>query len=634
MDKLTTDAFSAAIRGGNADKVTLMLEIHPELANEIYHDNMTMLGLAISCGWPEVAKVLIQHNADVNAPISSPLHIATINDDYISTEMLLQAGASVNVTNEDSYTPLHCAALWIDNTQILQLLLDYEAYIHARTRIGDTALHLAVDNPKAVAILIQRGAKVNAIGMHGYSPLISASSQASAGSVRILLENRANLALKDVEGRSAILHAAECSPYESPVTDENKELIGWFVSDSNRKLILRWFEMLAREDHLDIFEASALGMVNRINSLLFENPSLVSERDSHGYTALHYATMTDKVEVARILISSGADIESFDEESSIDPPLIIAGYYGNESVARLLLESGANPNIRGNEDSTALIAATYKNNLQIVNLLLQHGANANAVGEYDYTALHNLSDATILKLLIDHDVDVDIKNSFGDTPLHNAIGNPRVVKALIDAGADIYTKDNDGKTPLRSAILATKHIAQNALILGCKDCIDILLAAGPPETMDIVAIGDIDEFKNRLSQNSDLLELRDIKGNSLLHIATEAGQPEVVEFLIYQGIDPNIVNNEVETPLHVSCKTITADAARILLEHKANIDAVDCHGATPLHNAACAPNAKLVEMLISYGADINARIYGEDTPLSYSESLEVSKILYRHGGIW
>ena len=94
--------------------------------------------------------------------------------------------------------------------------------------------------------------------------------------------------------------------------------------------------LIARGASVDIFAAAHLGMAGRVRDLLEADRSLVSARGGDGKTALHCART---VEIARILIEAGADIDARDVDHESTP----AQYLVRDApdVARLLVDRGA-----------------------------------------------------------------------------------------------------------------------------------------------------------------------------------------------------------------------------------------------------------------------------------------------------
>jgi ankyrin repeat protein len=89
--------------------------------------------------------------------------------------------------------------------------------------------------------------------------------------------------------------------------------------------------------------------------------NIVNESSDDGWTALMAASFWDYANIAELLISKGADLNSRDYEGTT--ALIWASIRGNLSIVHLLLTRGANPNIATYSGSTASMEAlSYGNN--------------------------------------------------------------------------------------------------------------------------------------------------------------------------------------------------------------------------------------------------------------------------------
>ncbi|PYO02608.1 MAG: hypothetical protein DMD91_03555 [Candidatus Rokuibacteriota bacterium] len=145
---------------------------------------------------------------------------------------------------------------------------------------------------------------------------------------------------------------------------------------------------------LDVFEASAAGDEGRVRELLDADPSLIRAHASDGWTPLH-----------------------------------LAAHFRHERVVELLLERGADVNLRSlnSHANTPL-----------------HAALAGGAG------------ARLVQRLIGAGVAVDARQGGGYTGLHEAagIGSEENVRLLLDAGADAEAKTDEGKTP---AVLAREN---------------------------------------------------------------------------------------------------------------------------------------------------------------------------------
>lgn len=76
--------------------------------------------------------------------------------------------------------------------------------------------------------------------------------------------------------------------------------------------------------------------------LIENDPDLINYTDEDGYTALHRACYEDNLEIAKVLISHGANVDARSGESWT--PLHSASNWNAFRCVRLLLENGANVN--------------------------------------------------------------------------------------------------------------------------------------------------------------------------------------------------------------------------------------------------------------------------------------------------
>ncbi|MGB8012020.1 MAG: ankyrin repeat domain-containing protein [Terriglobales bacterium] len=133
-------------------------------------------------------------------------------------------------------------------------------------------------------------------------------------------------------------------------------------------------ELLASKKNLDIFEATALGHLDRLKQCLHE-PSAVNSVSGDGFTALHFACFFGQPEAARLLLASGAAADAVSANPMQVMPLHSAASARNLEAARLLLTHGAPVNARQHGGWVPVHAAASNGDRPMVELLLKHQAD-------------------------------------------------------------------------------------------------------------------------------------------------------------------------------------------------------------------------------------------------------------------
>jgi ankyrin repeat protein len=222
-----------------------------------------------------------------------------------------------------------------------------------------------------------------------------------------------------------------------------------------------------------------------------------------GGTPLHIAAWQGRVDIVRLLIAAGADVNAGRDRGRT--PLYDAGHVlggqGEEDVVKILLAHGAqilSGNTRENEE---LLCFGVEHGMRdLVEKVLGAGATPNAMGCTSGRSVLGEAvargDKEIAELLIAHGADVDRKDALGMTPLHyarrwskdvaelllakgadvNTTGAFRhavvadekeIVELFLAHGADVNAKDRTGKTALDEAIA-----------LGHRDIVELLKKHG------------------------------------------------------------------------------------------------------------------------------------------------------------
>ncbi len=201
------------------------------------------------------------------------------------------------------------------------------------------------------------------------------------------------------------------------------------------------------------------------------------------------------------------------------------------------------------------------------------------------------------------------------TPLMLASGNHdvKMVRAMLAKGADVKLLTRQKQTALH-------FVSQNGdpnYFDDCRIIISMLIEAGTP------------------------LDARDQWGyTALLKVCESMGHSRdkavpVMEVLLKAGANPDLANNNGETPLFLSARRGSLGMLRILIENKANVNLPGPGNNTALNLAAGNKSMEIVKFLLTSGADPNiADIHGT-VPIHNivfeSKGTEIVKLLIQKG---
>ena len=277
------------------------------------------------------------------------------------------------------------------------------------------------------------------------------------------------------------------------------------------------------------------------------------------------------------------------QDTPMAPALAAAIRDADAQAVGKLIEAGADVNARDAEGNTPLILAAFYAGPRCVELLLEKGADPNAANRSGVTALiRAATDYEKARLLIAAGAKVGVRTAdLGNTPLILAArraGNSRTVRLLLERGAGAAERDEAGISPIMAGAAS-----------GDLETVRLLLDAG-------AKAGDF-PVTNHSRSATRAAGLR----TPLMWAAFNNDVP-MVRLLLEHGADPN-QTTLYGSPLSQACWSDGVEAARILIDRGAKVDARDAFADfTPLHWAAASETLRpdLVKLLLAGGADPNA----------------------------
>ncbi|EGX53860.1 hypothetical protein AOL_s00004g519 [Orbilia oligospora ATCC 24927] len=382
-----------------------------------------------------VANLLLRAGAQTNLKDcigGTPLHYAICSGQNNLVAQMLKKGGKVGLEN-DTRKELFFSAARSDDNDIIELLLEEgEIDPNERDSNGNTVLLLAVRNgsKKLVQLLLHRGAgpSVEIQNSDFSTPLGLAMEHGYKEIAELLLDTDANFDIKH-RGSTPLIMAAKRS---------NREMV---------KLLLdRGANPNAKEGH----GWTPLIVVAQIQ---------IQRGGYHGDAPLIIATEQLNVEMVKLLLDNGANPNTKGGYNGAypnaklakggyrhcDTSLIVATKLSDEGIVRLLLANDADIGTSANgwDDVTALmVASAYRRSRSIVEVLLNRGADVEVKDPGGETALSwavRMEKQDIIQLLVKHGADKTVVNHEGKTPLTYALEskNRRVLQLLVE-GDDRY----------------------------------------------------------------------------------------------------------------------------------------------------------------------------------------------------
>lgn len=204
--------------------------------------------------------------------------------------------------------------------------------------------------------------------------------------------------------------------------------------------------------------------LNQINKLLLNNQvqeatNLVFNLDSQENEELqscfpiHIAAQKGYVDVINFFLRAGWNVDCHNNLK--ETPLMIACRFGQTEIAEILIEHGADVHAVSKLNNVAIEYAVSFEHIDCIRVLGNHGANLNIRDNLGRTGLFLAAprQVAVLKTLLEYDVDTEIPDYRGMTPLMLAASENyyEAAAALLSHGASMDASDQQGRTPLQVA---------------------------------------------------------------------------------------------------------------------------------------------------------------------------------------
>jgi ankyrin repeat protein len=402
------------------------------------------LDRAAEVGFAEVIPILVAHGANPNlfCSNSGPPLAYSRNGDVVRA--LVKAGAVPTLRDKSQRTPLHYVCQR-GTGDAADALIQAGADVKAVDAYGMTPLHFAAGNyengRRIVDLLIANGADVNAKAKGGRTPIRYALERTNEIGktrdpntievIRILIANGATYSSEDV-ARIGDKEKVRALLEQKPELARNrKALLGAIYEDNYgvvKLLVERGADLNSGEGTTLPLGAAIFAGHTDIVKLLIEAGADVNQRGKFGETALHWTSMqSGNDEMAAMLLKAGADVN--------------AASRGCGSVPNVISECSDQIEVQFKE----LEWKKHERENQNVQRGVP-GWNGFAVGDTPLHCASRWRDQRFVKMLIASGARPDLTNQYGQTPLHYAaaFGKKENVAELLAAGADAKLRTGTG----------------------------------------------------------------------------------------------------------------------------------------------------------------------------------------------
>lgn len=290
--------------------------------------------------------------------------------------------------------------------------------------------------------------------------------------------------------------------------------------------------------------------------------------DPEGHTPFLLACRQPEPDVFHALLAAGADFEAANVRKMAG--LFLVATTGSASLARELIDRGADVNRPAARGLTPLVAAVLSENPRLVRLLLAAGADPRHVDDGGTSVLkwaRQVAGKEVVELIRHPDRAADSTGPLALADLHlgAATGDVELIRDCLAAGVPADAPDGDGWTPLMVAARQGRRAAVQALLeAGASPYLrspggltPVLFAAAHPNVLRQFAAAGV-----------DLDHPGGTRGTTALAHAARLGFEDVVRFLLASGADPRRADRDGRTALDHATANGHRRVAELLREAK------------------------------------------------------------------
>jgi ankyrin repeat protein len=414
-------ALMQAIDFNDYDVVTALLHREPKLARLPFIDPTNALTITYPLHYS--AQISARHEVegsirtveallldprkqlkDRDSKLRTPLHFAATGPSSRITRYLLEKGADLYARDNQGRSALH----YSKSASNLAALLDHGAFIDGVDRNGVAAIHLAAleGAEDRVYELVQRQAKLDVVDKDHGSPLHCAVLKRSPGVITSLLKTKIQIDVQNQLGNTALHLAAQTNRADLVLLLLDHGAHPWTMNHDGyialdlailsqgtraiRSLITHSrvqpgvSDYIGRSLHICVSSGDEASLHTLLDASHSERISVNMDiRDKRSRTPLHEAALSQRAEIAQLLIRFGAAIESVDQDGAT--PFLLACRGSDKEIqekggnalnlCQTLLRYGASARVEDTKGNTPWRYAYQREDYPLMNFLMLHCAS-------------------------------------------------------------------------------------------------------------------------------------------------------------------------------------------------------------------------------------------------------------------
>ena len=448
------------------------------------------------------------------------------------------------------------------------------------------ALLMAIQNThfEAASLLIDTNEGLSYTDEDGATVLHWAARKGQSSICQLLLEKGLALDVKDHDGLTAMDWAMK---------GDDEKTINVFLKRGNN--FIRQETANLQSLHL----GARTGDIDMIKDF-HKHGSSLEARDGKGQTVLFHAVKGKQHHIVQWLLEEGnVNVQAVDKEGLT--VLHVAAQGCDLRGAELLVRNRADVNALSSKNLTPLLCIPRSEGVQVLRFLQEKGADVNAMDKDGNRITHKAatigqSASLLFKVASDLGADINAKGRLGNTPAHLAAesGSKAILGILAQKGIEFQkVRNSAGYTSLMMASRAgqteiMRHLLEtgdsyNVTDNNGKSLIALAIEWGNPEVMAI-----LQEY------GASFTDMVSSGGNAHpIWKAVYEGQGLSVAKILDGGLSVEYEHRGVRL-LQLAIEVSNVEVVRLLLERGATVDMPDMRGWTALHSAAYSGNVELM----------------------------------------